>query len=186
MRIFGGRWAGLQLLSPGERVRPTMEPLRDACMRRLGDALVGARVLDLFSGTGALGLEALSRGAASVDFVENGTSAIHSLKANVAKVKARERTRIFLKDAIPFVERLAAGAYDIAFADPPYGSKKLDRVVARWRVVPFAPVLVVEHAADHPFDAPLGGVTIRVDDSVVTILRAAPGQSLSPGTSPSK
>jgi len=170
MRIFGGRWAGMELLSPGERVRPTMEPLRDACMRHLGADLLGARVVDLFAGTGAVGLEALSRGAARCDFVENGTSAIHALKANVAKVKARDRARIFLKDAIPFVARLAASAYDLAYADPPYGSKKLDRVVARWLEVPFAATLVVEHAPDHDFGAT--GVTLRVEDSVVTILRA--------------
>jgi 16S rRNA (guanine966-N2)-methyltransferase len=170
MRIFGGRWQGLELLSPGERVRPTLEPLRDAVMRHLGADLLGARVVDLFAGTGAVGLEALSRGAASCDFVENGTSAIHALKANVAKVKAKSRTRIFLKDVIPFVERLPAGAYDLAYADPPYGSKKLDRVVAHWLKVPFASILVVEHAADHDFGA--SGVTLRVDDSVATILRA--------------
>lgn len=173
MRIFGGRWAGMELLSPGERVRPTLEPLRDACMRHLGTALLGARVVDLFAGTGAVGLEALSRGAASCDFVENGTSAIHSLKANVAKVRAKGKARIFLKDVIPFVERLGPGAYDIAYCDPPYGSKKLDRVVARWLEVPFATVLVVEHAPDHAFGA--SGTSLRVDDSVVTILGSGLG-----------
>ncbi len=181
MRIVGGRWAGLQLLSPGERVRPTMEPLRDACMRWLGPRLVGARVIDLFAGTGAIGLEALSRGAASVDFVENGTSAIHSLKANVAKVKSRERTRIFLRDAIPFVAALPAGAYDIAFADPPYGSKKLDRVVATWLTTPFSTILVAEHEVGHAFggDSHLAQ-TLRVEDSVASILVAAPTPTRSP------
>jgi 16S rRNA (guanine966-N2)-methyltransferase len=170
MRIFGGRWAGMELLSPGVRVRPTLEPLRDACLRQLGEALLGARFLDLFAGTGAVGLEALSRGAASCDFVENGSSAIHALKANVAKVKARGRARVFLKDAIPFVERLSAGAYDIAYCDPPYGSKKLDRVLARWLAVPFAPILIVEHAPEHAL--PQGGTTLRIDDAMATILRA--------------
>jgi len=168
MRIVGGRWAGMPLLSPGERVRPTMEPLRALCMEHL--ALVEARVLDLFAGTGALGLEALSRGARAVDFIENGTSAMHALKANVAKVRARERTRIFFRDAIPFAEALGPGAYDIAFVDPPYGSKKLDRIVARWREVPFARVLVVEHAIDHVIT--LTGKRLRVEDSLVTIMEA--------------
>lgn len=168
MRIVGGRWAGLPLLSPGERVRPTMEPLRELCMRHL--ALVDARVLDLFAGTGALGLEALSRGARSCDFVENGTSALHALKANIAKVRARERTRLFIRDAIPFVEALGPLAYDITFVDPPYRSKKLDRVVARWGEVPFARVLVVEHAIDHPIT--LVGKRLRVEDSLITIMEA--------------
>lgn len=170
MRIVDGQWAGLQLLSPGPRVRPTMEPLRDACMRHLGAELQGARVVDLFAGTGSLGLEALSRGAKSCDFVEDGTSALHALKANVAKVKARERTRIFKRDAIQFAEGLGAGAYDIALVDPPYGSRKLDRVVARWLAVPFARILVLEHAADQMVG--VSGAQIRIDDSVLTIVRA--------------
>ena len=97
------------------------------------------------------------------------------LKGNVAKVRLKERTRVYLKDVIPFVERLAAGAYDIAYCDPPYGSKKLDRVVAQWRKVPFARILVVEHAPDHVLDLDPTTVvaTLRVDDAMVTILQAA-------------
>src|SRR5687768_5865267 len=107
-------------------------------MQLLGEDLRGARVLDLFAGTGALGLEALSRGAASCDFVENHPSALHSLKANVAALRVRDQTRIFKHDSIPFVERIEDRRYDIAFADPPYGSRKLDRVLARWIEVPFS------------------------------------------------
>ncbi len=173
MRIVGGRWAGLELMSPGERVRPTMEALREACMRHLAAHLSGARVLDLFAGTGAIGLEALSRGALSVDFVENGNSAIHALKANVAKVKARERIRIFLRDAIPFTSPLSEGSYDIAFADPPYGSKKLDRVVETWLSTPFSRILVAEHEAHHDFGASHRVThTIRAEDCVASILVA--------------
>lgn len=185
MRIVAGRWAGMQLLSPGERVRPTMEPLRDLAMSRLARDLPGARVVDLFAGTGALGLEALSRGARSCDFIENGTSAIHSLKANVAKIRARERTRIFLRDAIPFCEMLSPHAYDIAFVDPPYGSKKLDRVVSHWLATPFARVLVIELAQDHPAGVAteLKGERVRIEDSMVVIVRStlpATGQQTRP------
>lgn len=136
--------------------------------------LAGARVLDLFAGSGALGLEALSRGARYCDFVENGPSAIHSLKANVAALRVREKCRIYDRDAIPWVDRLEADRYDIAFADPPYGSRKLDRVVARWRAVPFSRVLVLEHAADHEGMAALArrGEQRPVEgDTVVTVLR---------------
>jgi 16S rRNA (guanine966-N2)-methyltransferase len=172
MRIVGGRWAGLELTSPGARVRPTREPLRDACMRHLGSELLGARMLDLFAGSGAVGLEALSRGAKSCDFVENGTSAIHALKANVAAVKrSRARTRIFLQDAIPFAERLSEGAYDIAYCDPPYESRKLDRILRYWSRVPFAPILVVEHAPDHELG--IQGTTLAIDDAMITILTVA-------------
>ncbi|HUF68112.1 MAG TPA: RsmD family RNA methyltransferase [Longimicrobiales bacterium] len=169
MRIVAGRWAGRALVSPGGRVRPTGEELRMALMALIERDLDGADVLDLFAGTGAVGLEALSRGAARCDFVENGAAAIHSLKANVASLRVKARTRIFLRDAIPFMERIDRQAWDIAFADPPYGSRKLDRVIARWAEVPFSRILAFEHAAD--LDPPVRGRSRRVGDSMVTVLR---------------
>lgn len=149
MRIVLGEWAGRDLVSPGARVRPTAEDVRDRWLSLLARQLPDARVLDLFAGSGALGLEALSRGAATADFVENGPASLHSLKANVAAFRVKKRTRIFKRDAIPFVEALEAGAYDITFADPPYGSRKLDRVLEQWLAVPFSRILSVEHARDH-------------------------------------
>lgn len=149
MRIVSGKWADRDLVSPGARIRPTAESVRDRWLDLLSESLEGARVLDLFAGSGALGLEALSRGASRADFVENGSASLHALKANVAALRATKRTRIFKRDAIPFVEALPEGAYDIAFADPPYGSRKLDRVVARWHEVPFATILGVEHQREH-------------------------------------
>ena len=138
-------------------------------MKLVARELPRARVLDLFAGTGALGLEALSRGAASCDFVENHGAALHALKANVAALRLRERARVFDRDAIPFAERLAPYTYDVAFADPPYGSRKLDRIVGYWQRVPFSRVLVLEHAADH---AGLPGKpAARLEDSAVTVLR---------------
>lgn len=172
MRIIAGRWAGHSLVSPSGRVRPTAEPLRELWMSLIADVLAGARVLDLFAGTGALGLEALSRGAKSCDFVENGASAIHALKANVAALRLGTRARVFDKDAIPFVERIHEIRYDIALADPPYGSKKLDRIVQRWLDVPFSTRLVVEHAHEHVL--PVRGQTRRLGDSAVTLLSIDP------------
>jgi 16S rRNA (guanine966-N2)-methyltransferase len=102
--------------------------------------------------------------------VENGHATLHALKANVAALRVRDRVRIFDRDAIPFVRRLEAGAYDIAFADPPYGSKKLDRVVERWLEVPFARLLCLEHAADH--ELAVKGESRRLEDSKVTLLRS--------------
>jgi 16S rRNA (guanine966-N2)-methyltransferase len=130
-------------------VRPTAEAVRDGWLTLLAGDLQKARVLDLFAGSGALGIEALSRGAATADFVEDGSASLHALKANVAAFRLKRRVRVFKRDAIPFVERLEADAYDIAFADPPYGSRKLDRVVSRWLEVPFANVLCVEHELGH-------------------------------------
>ena len=170
MRVVSGKWAGQQLSSPSGRVRPTAEGLRDVWLTMLEGELDGARVVDLFAGSGALGIEALSRGAQSCDFVENNPSALHALKANVAVVRARDRTRIFKKDAIQFIQRIDKIAYDIALADPPYDSRKLDRVVSDWLKMPFSRLLAVEHAADHPI--PAKGKSRRVGDSVVSILRA--------------
>lgn len=167
MRIVGGKWAGRNLASPAGRVRPTSEELRVACMDLLAPHLKGARCLDLFAGSGALGLEALSRGARSCDFVENGAAAIHSLKANVAALKAREKARIFDRDAIPFVERITQTAYDIAFLDPPYGSRKLDRVLGWWREHAFSAILAIEHPVEVVL--PVRGKSRRVGDSVMTI-----------------
>jgi len=171
MRILKGKHAGRHLTSPAGKVRPSPEDVRDRCVELVNGDFEGRAVLDLFAGSGALGLEALSRGAASVDFVENGTGALHALKANVAALREQKRTRIFKRDAIPWVEALEAGAYAVCFLDPPYGSKKLDRVLERWKKVPFADVLVVEHDQEHP----VKGKGKRYDFSgptKVTILKA--------------
>ena len=134
--------------------------------------LPDARLLELYAGTGAVGLEALSRGAKSADFVENGPSALHALKANVAALRASRQTRIFKQDALRFVGRLPPGAYDIVLADPPYGSRQTERLVQRWLDVPFAGVLAVEHAADH--DLPRGGTTRRAGDSAISLYARGP------------
>jgi 16S rRNA (guanine966-N2)-methyltransferase len=131
--------------------------------------LAGARVLDLFAGTGALGLEAISRGARSADFVEIRPSSLHALRANVAALRLRERTRIFKKDALPFAAALAEGTYEIAFVDPPYESRMLDRVIDSWRATRFSPILAIEHASTHALP---GGTEKRIfDDTTVTIFR---------------
>lgn len=133
----------------------------------LGGRVTNARVLDLFAGTGALGLEALSRGARSADFVEYRPTSLHALRANIAALRLRERSRVFKRDAIPFAEALPPGSYDIAFADPPYGSRKLDRVVESWKKTRFSKVLAVEHARDHELSP--GSRRKIFEDTVVTI-----------------
>lgn len=171
MRIVGGKWSGKDLVSPSGRVRPTTEELRAAWMKALETDLPDARCIDLFAGTGAIGLEALSRGAKSCDFVENNASAMHALKANVARLKVRNQVRIFDRDAIPFVSRITQIGYDIAFVDPPYSSRKLDRVLEQWQTQPFSRVLCLEHAPDHDLSLKRRSRKIVVGDSVLTILR---------------
>jgi len=167
MRIVGGKFAGRDLVSPNDaRVRPTAELVRAAMLDRLKDVLPKARVLDLFAGTGALGLEALSRGAASADFVETRPSSLHSLKANIALLRALDRTRVFKKDALPFAAALGEGSYDIAFVDPPYESRMLDRVIEGWQRVRFSAILVAEHATTHRL--PPGAAVQRFGETSVS------------------
>ena len=159
MRIVGGRWAGVDLVSPGQRVRPTKEEIRAALFDKLEPDLPHAKVLDLFAGTGALGLEAIYRGAKSVDFVENGPPALHALKANVAKLRVKKWTRLFKKDAFVFLEGIPQGVdggpvYDLALADPPYTSKGSERLATIWMERPFSRILCIEHASERPLPRP--------------------------------
>jgi 16S rRNA (guanine966-N2)-methyltransferase len=170
MRIVGGKYAGRNLTSPNDfRVRPTAEEVRVGLLKMLSADLEKARILDLFAGTGALGLEAISRGARYADFVEIGPSSLHALKANIAALRLREKTRVFKKDALPFAGALEADRYDIVFCDPPYGSRMLDRVIESWKARKFSRILAVEHLTTHvlpaPFDRRIFG------DSAVTIYR---------------
>lgn len=172
MRIIAGKWAGRDLTSPNDfRVHPTAEKVRGAIVDLVAKDLKDARVLDLFAGTGALGLEALSRGAKSADFVETRPASLHALKANVIICRARENSRIFKRDALPFAAAITTpGAYDICFCDPPYESRMLDRVLDSWQSTHFARVFVAEHAATHPL--PPGGKRYDYGDTAVTIYRA--------------
>lgn len=171
MRIVGGRLKGRDLTSPHDfRVRPTAEEVRAALLDAIAADVQGARVLDLFAGTGALGLEALSRGARSADFVEFRPSSLHALKANVAALGLRRQSRIFKRDAVPFAEALGPDSYDVAFADPPYGSKILDRVLEAWRRCRFSRVFAVEHDPAH--ELPAGAQRLIFLDAAVSVYRA--------------
>lgn len=175
MRIVAGRFAGRTLTSPSGRVRPTSEHTRDLWMDWLSGEIQGARVLDLFAGTGALGLEALSRGAASVDFVENGPSALHALRANIAALRVKDSTRLFRRDAIQFVEGMpgrALPAYDVVLADPPWTSRAGDRLVRFWKEYAFGRVLTVETGPDHVL--PPGGTRRVLGEAAVTLYRVKP------------
>jgi 16S rRNA (guanine966-N2)-methyltransferase len=170
LRIVGGKFAGRNLASPNDfRVRPTAELVRAAMLDRLTSVLDGARVLDLFAGTGALGLEALSRGAARADFVETRPASLHALKANIAALRVREKTRVFKKDALPYAAGLREASYNVAFVDPPYESRMLDRVIEGWLRTRFSAILVAEHAATHPL--PPGAEIVRFGDTSVSFYR---------------
>ncbi|HET7321375.1 MAG TPA: RsmD family RNA methyltransferase [Longimicrobiaceae bacterium] len=171
MRIVGGKWTGRQLTSPNDRrVRPTAEHIRDLWLRTLEEELAGARVLELFAGSGAVGLEALSRGAREADFVETRPASVHALKANIAALHQRERTRLFKKDALAFASGLEPDSYRITFADPPYGSRMADRLLEIWQERRFSRVFSLEHAADHPL--PEGDHRLEIEGTAITFYRA--------------
>lgn len=124
MRIIAGSSGGIRLLVPGSGVRPTMDRVKAAIFSSLGERVPGARVLDLFAGSGALGIEALSRGAASATFVDSGREAISAIEHNLAQAGLSGRVR--RQDVVHFLRQAdQAEAYDLIFADPPYAISKL-------------------------------------------------------------
>lgn len=119
MRVIAGSAGGLQLSVPKRGVRPTMDRVKAAIFSSLGEAVVGATVLDLFAGSGALGIEALSRGADSVLFVDEDRQSIAAIEQNLRQTKLTGRTR--QQDVFEFLKRLpVTQRFGIIFADPPY------------------------------------------------------------------
>lgn len=132
-----------------------------------------ARVLDLCAGTGALGLEALSRGARSVDLVDDAPASVALLRENVLLLGAGAEARVVREDAVRFASTLDAGAYDVAFADPPYDADVAARIVESWLRTPWARLLCVEHRSRDPL--PGDGAMRTWGTAAVTFYRAADG-----------
>lgn len=119
MRVIAGTAGGLPLIVPKKGVRPTMDRVKAAIFSSLGDAVIGANVLDLFAGSGALGIEALSRGAASATFVDEDRQSIAVVEKNLAKTSLKGQMR--QENVFDFLKRSAdQGTFRIIFADPPY------------------------------------------------------------------
>lgn len=170
MRIVAGRWKGRRIEAPpGETVRPTGDRVREAWMSIVHPMLPDARVLDLCAGSGALGLESLSRGAAQCDFVEQSPRVLKVLQNNLELLGGHAGARIHRDEAVRFVSGLPAEAYDVAFADPPYASDIAQQLVARWLEVPFATVFGVEHSSTVRLAA--GGDTRRYGSTALTFFR---------------
>jgi 16S rRNA (guanine966-N2)-methyltransferase len=164
MRIVGGRFRGHALRTPkSDRVRPTSDRLRETLFNVLahsyGDPVHGARVLDLFAGTGALGLEALSRGAAFALFVEDGVEARGLLRGNVEALGVAGGTRIFRRDATKLGVVHPNSPFTLVFADPPYRKGLAEKALSSARqggwISPNA-LVVVEEASDVTFVSPEG------------------------------
>jgi len=156
LRIIAGEFKGRRLKAPsGRTVRPTGDRVKEAWFSILQPSIPDARVLDLFAGSGALGFEALSRGAVAVDFVEHHQASLAAIRDNAATLKVEDRVTIHRMDALRFAERLQPAQYDVAFAAPPYAT--------------FARVFSIEHAPDR--DVP-GDDTRRYGDTAITFVYA--------------
>lgn len=147
LRIIGGELGGRRLAAPpGRGTRPTRAAVREAWFNALGSDLPGASVLDLFAGTGALGIEALSRGAVSAEFIETDARAYRVLQRNLEALGLGERARSRRIDVFRRLADIERGAFDVALADPPYQTGAARRLVGVWLERPFAGILCVEHA----------------------------------------
>src|SRR5690242_6848152 len=164
MRIVGGRFRGRALSTPkSQAIRPTADRLREALFNILAhsydDAVQDARVLDLFAGTGALGLEALSRGAAFVLFVDDGAEARALLRGNVEALGAGGASKVYRRDATRLGPAHPMAPFSLVFLDPPYGKRLAEQALTSaqeggW-LTPEA-LVVVEEAADSKFAPPDG------------------------------
>jgi 16S rRNA (guanine966-N2)-methyltransferase len=169
VRIIAGEWRGRVLSPPaGRATRPTSDRVREAWMSALQFDIPDSRVLDLFAGSGALGLEALSRGASHATFVETASRAIVALRTNIERLDAEGRCSIVKQDAIDFTLRLEPGAFDLAFADPPYGHGLAARIVEIFGTRSFAESLWVEHRSDEVMPPLAGARTRRYGDTSIT------------------
>jgi 16S rRNA (guanine966-N2)-methyltransferase len=184
VRIVGGRLRGRALAAPkSQAIRPTADRLREALFNILihayGDPVTGARVLDLFAGTGALALEAISRGAAFALFVDDGAEARALLRENVEALGLAAVTRIFRRDATKLGPAHPVEPFSLAFLDPPYGKGLAEKALVSAREggwLTDEAMIVVEDVAD-AFKPPEGFEEIerrKYDDTEFTLLRHAP------------
>ncbi len=182
MRIIGGRFRGRKLAAPQSQiVRPTSDRLRESIFNILahgqGDPVSGVRVIDLFAGTGALGLEAMSRGAAFALFIDDGAEARALMRQNVEALGLGGTTRIFRRDATRLGPVHPLAPFSLAFIDPPYRRGLAEKSLVALRdggwLEPGA-IVVVEEAADAEFAPPHGFLEIerrRYDDTKLVLLR---------------
>jgi 16S rRNA (guanine966-N2)-methyltransferase len=185
MRIVGGRFSGRTLAAPkSQAIRPTADRLRESLFNVLahgyGDPVRDARVLDLFAGTGALGLEAMSRGAAFALFIDDGAEARALIRGNVEALGLGGLTRIFRRDATRLGPVHPVEPFTLAFLDPPYRQGLAERSLVSLRDggwLAEEALVVVEEAATAGFAVPIGYAEAerrRYDDTELIFLHAAP------------
>lgn len=156
MRIITGKVKGIHLFTPKNYdVRPTADRVKESVFDILGSKVVDAKVLDAFAGTGNLGLEAWSRGAASVTFVDKSRESLQLVRRNIDKCHAEDECEVLQGDVAEVIKKLArqGESFDLVFADPPYHKALLDillKTLAEYDILTDRALIVAEYAADEP------------------------------------
>jgi len=189
MRIVAGTLRSRQLKSlKGLALRPTSDRLRETLFNILGARVAGSRFLDLFAGSGAIGIEALSRGAVSVVFVENHSAAVRLIRANLATLRIESGARVIAAQvaaAIRTLERLPDTAFDFIFLDPPYAEEKQYegtlRALEKSLLAGESTIVIAEHRKTFELPASLGALErVRIlhqGDAALSFYRKRPGQN---------
>lgn len=166
MRIIGGNFRGRKLIAlSGDDIRPTSDRVREAIFNILGPWIRGTRVLDLYAGTGALGLESLSRGARNVVFMDAALSSCKIIQKNIDLCKTAEKTTLIHHDIVghPFSQVLREAPFDLIFMDPPYGKGYVETTLGKSGFIDLlAPkgIIIVEQSFKESLADPLNGLDI--------------------------
>lgn len=180
MRVIAGRERGRKLLCPaGLQIRPTADRVKEALFNILQGRITGARVLDLFAGTGSLGIEALSRGASYATFVDNHPASLATIRANLKQCRFSAEAQVIKSDAVAFLAGgvYPYGPYDLIFADPPYRQNFAEAVLEKITpaVLALDGILTLEHARDEEVPERAGKVLRvrceRYGDTVLSFYR---------------
>jgi 16S rRNA (guanine966-N2)-methyltransferase len=181
MRVIAGTAKGVRLGRVPAGVRPVSDRAREGLFSSLGAAVVGAAVLDLFAGTGAVGIEALSRGAETAVFVERNPAAVRALRDNLARTRLGDRAEVVSSDALLYLTRAGAARFDLVLADPPYEAppEQVDAVlegVAAGRLRDGATVVLTRRSGSSMPVIPVSLLVARrleYGDTAVLVLREA-------------
>ncbi|MBU1207181.1 MAG: 16S rRNA (guanine(966)-N(2))-methyltransferase RsmD [Proteobacteria bacterium] len=152
MRIISGQWKGKRLFSvKGLNLRPTSDRVKEAIFDILQDHIAGQQVLDLFAGTGALGIEALSRGAKRAVFVEESAHSLTALRKNIEECKIKDQAQVLAREVMAGIKILEAKgeSFQLIFLDPPYGkglAHKTLKILAKSSIVSSDTLIIAEHA----------------------------------------
>ena len=158
MRVISGSARGCKLQPvPGMNTRPTTDRVKESVFNIIQNQIRGAEVLDLFAGTGQLGIETLSRGAAHCDFVDHNRKALEIIRKNIAAARVDANAKVHASEAAAFVSRCRAHRYDLILLDPPYGGKILNDalfVIKKFDILSPSGIILCESALEDEWSAP--------------------------------